>query len=286
KRPCPLAICGLGKCGGRELGFASDIELMFIYGGNGRTTGPRVITTAEFFNKLVSAVDSLITAKRKGIFEVDLQLRPYGKAGSLAVSLESFARYFAPEGEAWPYERQALVRLRPFAGEVKLGSQITALRDELIYTERPFDVAAMRAMRERQLRHLVTAGTINAKFSPGGLVDIEYLVQGLQITHGRQHPALRTPNTDEALQALVAEGLLAPADFDPLREALIFLRRLINALRMVRGHAKDLTVPAADSEAFAFLARRLNYGSDQLGHLWDDLMRHTHAVQEINNRLL
>ena len=286
KRPCPLTICALGKCGGRELGFASDIELMFIYAGNGRTTGPRVITTAEFFDKLVSLVDRIITAKRKGIFEIDLQLRPYGKAGSLAVSFESFQRYFAPAGEAWPYERQALVRLRPFAGDPKLGEKVIRLRDEMIYTGQAFDVAAMRAMRERQLRHLVTAGTINAKFSPGGLVDVEYLIQGLQLMHGHQHPALRLTNTNEAMQALVAARILPAADYEPLHEALIFLRHLINALRMVRGNAKDLTVPAVDSEAFAFLARRLNYNNVEISHLWEDLIQHTEKVQEINIRLL
>jgi glutamate-ammonia-ligase adenylyltransferase len=283
---CPLAICALGKCGGRELGFASDIELMFIYAGNGRTTGPKVITTAEFFNKLVSQVDSIITARKEGIFELDLRLRPYGKAGNLSVSLESFQRYFAPSGEAWPYERQALVKLRPIAGDKKFGQRVVRLRDRLIYTGHPFDVAAMRAMRERQLRHLVAAGTINAKFSPGGLVDLEYLVQGLQISHGQRQPALRRTNTYEAIEALVQAGKIPPDAYLPLREALIFLRRLINALRMVRGNAKDLTVPPPDSEEFAFLARRLNYSPDQIGQLPADLNRHLLAVQEINARVL
>lgn len=283
---CPISICVLGKCGGRELGFASDIELMFIYAGNGRTTGPRVITTAEFFNKLVQEVSYLIQARHEGIFEIDLQLRPYGKAGSMAVSLESFRRYFAPGGEAWPYERQALVRLRPIAGDEKLGQQVIKLRDEFIYTGQPFDIAAMRAMRERQVRHLVTAGTINVKFSPGGLVDIEYLVQGLQITYGHRYPRLRVTNTHEAIVALTELGLLSPQDYEPLYEAHVFLRRLINALRMVRGHAKDLTVPPEESEEFAFLARRLGYSREEVGQLRNDLLRHTTAVQEINVRLL
>ena len=200
-------------------------------------------------------------------------MRPYGKAGSLAVSLQSFQRYFAPEGEAWPYERQALVKLRPIGGDVKFGKQVVDARDALIYTGQPFDIAAMRAMRERQLRHLVTAGTINTKFSPGGLVDLEYLVQGLQITNGHRRPLLRQTNTDQALTALVSEDILSIADYTLLREALIFLRELINALRMVRGNAKDLTVPPPDSEEFAFLARRLEYENDQIAKLQDDLVR-------------
>lgn len=284
-QPSVLSLCALGKAGGRELGFASDIELMFIYSGNGQTSGPRIITSAEFYDKLVQEVNQTIEARQEGVFEVDLRLRPYGKAGSMAVSLDAFQRYFGPEGDAWPYERQALVKLRPIGGSADLGAQIVRLRDELIYSGAPFDVAAMRAMRERQVRHLVTAGTINAKFSPGALVDVEYLVQALQITYGHANPGLRLVNTREAMRALATAGILPSDDYNHLREAHIFLRRLINALRMVRGHAKDLTVPPADSEEFAFLARRLEYGrhTTQLG---DDLSHHLASVQELSSRLL
>ncbi len=286
RRVVPLAVCALGKCGGRELGFASDIELMFIYDGEGRTTGQRVISTVEFFNKLVFTINDLILAKRKGIFELDLRLRPYGQAGSMAVSLDSFASYFAPDGEAWPYERQALVRLRPIGGDSKLGQKILQLRDSHIYNGQPFDVAAMRAMRERQLRHSVVPGTVHAKLSPGALVDIEYLVQGLQITHGHRLSTLRSPSTAQAMAALAEANLLSPADHQTLQAAFDFLRRLINALRIVKGNAKELTVPPADSEAFAFLARRLAYERANIPQLQDDLLHHLTQVQEINRRLL
>ena len=106
--PARLCVAALGKCGGRELGFASDIELMFVYEGGGETAGPKVITTTEFYERLVVEFTRAIRARREGIFEIDLQLRPYGKAGSLAVSLDAFRRYFAPAGPAWSYERQAL----------------------------------------------------------------------------------------------------------------------------------------------------------------------------------
>ena len=280
-----MTVCALGKCGGRELGFASDVELMFIYAGNGKTTGPQAITSAEFYEKVVQTFVRAIQAKREGIFEVDLQLRPYGKAGSMAVSLESFRRYFAPDGPAWAYERQALVKLRRIAGDLALGRQMEMLRDAFVYNGEPFDVTAMRAMRERQVRHLVSGGTFNAKYSPGGLVDLEYLVQGLQITHGHRDPSLRSTNIRQALAALAAAGILSDRDYTRLRKAHTFLQWLIDALRMVRGNARDLTVPPADSEAFAFLARRLRYGND-VGQLRDDLARHTACVQELNAQLL
>jgi glutamate-ammonia-ligase adenylyltransferase len=283
-RDCPMSVCALGKCGGRELGFASDIELMFIFAGNGKTSGPSVITTAEFYNKLVQLVNQTIQTRREGIFELDLRLRPYGKAGNMAVSLDAFKRYFAPDGDAWVYERQALVKLRPIAGDGKFGQKIIKLRDEYVYTGQPFDAAAMRAMREKQIRHLVEAGTINAKFSPGALVDVEYLVQGLQITYGHENSQLRLPNIAQAMAALQEAGILSPEDYEPLHEAHRFLRRLINSLRMVRGNAKDLTVPPPNSEEFSYLARRLNYADNQ--QLQDDLTHHTTCVQEISQRLL
>jgi glutamate-ammonia-ligase adenylyltransferase len=280
-----MAVCALGKCGGQELGFASDIELMFVYNGNGRTRGPDVITTAEFYEKLVQLFLNAIRAKREGIFEIDLRLRPYGESGSMAVALESFKRYYAPDGPAWAYERQALVKLRPIAGNPDLGQSLVELRDRCVYDGTPFDVKAMRAMRERQIRHLVTGGTFNAKYSPGGLVDVEYLVQGLQINHGTDDPDVRQTNIRAAMQVLAEKGILSGDAYRRLRRAHTFLRWLIDGLRMVRGNAKDLTVPPVETEAFAFLARRLRYG-DHIETLHKDLIQHTTAVQKLNQTLL
>jgi len=283
--PCPVTIFALGKCGGRELGFASDIELMVIYDGNGMTTGPKIISTSEFYEELTRSFVDSIQARQEGIFHIDLQLRPYGKAGSLAVSLDAFQRYFMLGGPAWVYERQALVKLRPITGDQALGESVCRLRDEYVYNGEPFNVTAMRAMRERQIRHLVTAGTYNAKYSPGGLVDVEYLVQGLQITYGAKIPSLRLTNIRMAMAALAEEGILSPDDYARLRKAHTFLRWLIDSLRVVRGNSKDVNIPPFESEEFAFLARRLRYGSD-LNRLREDLARYPMDVQELNTRLL
>jgi [glutamine synthetase] adenylyltransferase / [glutamine synthetase]-adenylyl-L-tyrosine phosphorylase len=280
-----MTVCALGKCGGKELGFASDIELMFVYSGNGKTRGPHVISSAEFYEKLVTNFVRAIRARREGIFEIDLQLRPYGKAGSLAVALDAFRRYYVPDGPAWAYERQALVKLRPVAGDPGMGDSICALRDSFIYTGEPFDVTAMRAMRERQVRHLVTGGMFNLKFSPGGLVDVEYLVQGLQITHGKDQLSLRQANTREAMANLAAAGILSKDQYTRLRKAHTFLRWMIDSLRVVRGNAKDVTLPPEGSEEFAYLSRRLRYGSDP-GRLREALAHYTRDVQELNAALL
>ncbi len=282
--PALSCWCALGKFGGKELGYASDIELIFLYEVDGQTAGPNVISNADYYRMLVNHFQRAIRSKRKGIFEVDLRLRPYGKAGQLAVSMEAFQNYFSPGGAAWPYERQALVKLRPVAGSQQLGRKVVKLRDQFIYRGEPFDVASMRAMREKQIRQLIRPGTFNAKLSPGGLVDCEYLVQALQITYGHLHKSIREPNTREAMKALENYGLLPGQIRVELRDAYRFFRRVIDGLRVVRGDASDLTVPDAESEEFVFLARRLNYRSD-VARLRQDFERHTQNVQELAGAL-
>jgi glutamate-ammonia-ligase adenylyltransferase len=273
----------LGKCGGRELGFASDIELLFVYDEEGMTDGRESIANATFFQKLVESSVQAIRAKQEGIFHIDLRMRPYGRSGPLAVSLDTFRRYFDPNGAAWPYERQALVKLRPITGDPGLGERLITMRDQFIYHGPPFDFASMRAMRERQVRQLVVAGEFNAKLSPGGLVDIEYIVQALQITHGARHPALRVTNTRLALEEMRRVGVLSDTDHRALQDAYGFFRRLIDALRMVRGDARDLTVSSSPSDDFQFLARRLGYGSSAR-RLQTDIARHTETVSELVRR--
>ncbi len=175
------------------------------------------------------------------------------------------------------------MKLRPLAGDPAFGARLAAARDRILYTGNPFDFAAVRAIREQQLRKLVEPGTFHAKLSPGGLVDAEYLVQALQITHGHLSADLRQTNTRAAARALSAAGILPEEDLQRLLDAYMFLRRMIDALRMVRGDARDLTVPALRSEEFEFLARRLNYGAD-VTRLLHDLERSSQAIADLVRR--
>lgn len=248
-------VAALGKLGGRELGFASDIELLFVFDGP---------APSEFCERLVELFQQTIQAKRAGIFQIDLRLRPHGRAGNLSVSLDEFSRYFAADGPAWPFERQSLIKLRPIAGDVTFGETLLRRRDELLFGPIPWDVAPVRAMRERQVRQHVQAGTFHAKLSPGALVDIEYLVQLLQLTHGTRHPSLRIPGTVAALTILSREDLIPSNAAETLHAAYLFFRRLIDVLRMARGTADDLTLPLPESEELTGLARRLNVTSAEL----------------------
>lgn len=253
------AVLGLGKLGGGGLGYASDIELLFVYSDSGSTSGPRVISNAEFFDQLVRDAVRLIEAKQEEIFHVDLRLRPYGLAGPAACSLESFCQYYGPQGEAHALERLALVRLRAIGGDEALGAQIERIRDELLYAGSRLPLDELRAARQKQFEDKTPAGSLNAKFSPGALVDLETTVQLLQVGFGVDRPVLRTPRIWEALDSLAAEGILLELEAERLRPAYIFFRRLINSLRMLRGSARDLMLPALDSDEYMHLARRMGY---------------------------
>ncbi len=258
-RPCTYALMALGKLGGRELGYASDLELLTVFSGRGATAGPRQIPADEYFVRLVERLRDMIQARRQGIFEVDLRLRPHGGNGPLAVGFESFCHYYANRGEALDYERQALIKMRFLSGDRGLGERLESFRDESLYHSREVRYEAIDDVRRRQHRELAGGDCLNAKFSAGGLVDVEYAVQFLQILNGTAAPNLRTPNTQDALRALGEAGVLMPAESGALHEAYAFLRRLVNALRMLRGHAKDLEIPPFESLEFCHLARRMGY---------------------------
>lgn len=282
------AVFGLGKFGGAALGYASDIELLFVYGDNGETTGPEKITNAEFFELLVEEAVRAIRTKREGIFTVDLRLRPYGNDGPRACSLENFCRYYGPGGSAHSYERLALVRLRAVAGDTDLGARVERLRDEFVYAARLLDLGSIRELRRKQFHEKNRPGMINAKYSPGALVDLEYDVQLLQAQFGHDHPELRTPRTHDALQALVRVGVLAADEARQLSAAYDFLRTLINGLRMLRGSAKDLFLPPLDSSEYTHLARRMGYerskGLTAARQLHIDLQTHTAGVRRFVER--
>jgi len=275
-RPCAFALFGLGKLGGRELGYASDLEILCVYSGQGQTSGPHQVAVSQYAEMLVQQLLDLIVARRSGTFEIDLRLRPFGSKGPLATSLDAFREYYRAGGPAAAFERQALIKLRWVAGDATVGQTIAAQREAFVYSAEPFSVDEAVRLRQRQIDELVAPGTIDAKYSRGGLVDIEYTVQYLQLLHGALLPALHTPSTLAAMQAMSHASLLSPPVYQALWDAYVFLRRLIDALRLARGHAHDLVLPAAHTEEFRFLARRMGYweGQDALPHLARDIASH------------
>ena len=282
------AILGLGKLGGAALGYASDIEFILVYSDNGETGGSESIRNSEFFERMVKNSAQMIQAKREGIFHVDLRLRPHGSAGPLASSTEAFCSYYGKGGSAHSYERLALVRLRAIGGDPALGERLERIRDEMIYASRNISLEELRELRQKQFQEKTAEGRLNAKFSPGGLVDLEYDVQILQVMYGKELPELRTPQVHQALTALAEAGVLNPEETGQLIAAYDFLRRLINSMRMLRGSAKDLFLPDTDSVEFAHLARRMGYERGDALHpsqqLRIDYETHTAAVRAFVER--
>ncbi len=281
REPCGFCICALGKCGGRELGWASDIELLFVYTEQGMTDGENNIHNSEYFERLVRMIGDTIVARQKGIFEIDLRLRPYGDKGALACSYNHFYEYFNERGGALPYERQALIKLRVIGGDKVLEGRINSARDAFVFSPVQPDIRELSRLRERQHNELVKPGAVNVKYSFGGVIDIEYYVQSLQILHGAEDLTLRSANTLEALIALCEAGHVCQDDYRMLSEAYMFLRRLINALRIVRGNAKDLVLPDRNSQEYRFLSRRLGYtGTDVSEQLHRDVSRHMESATQ------
>jgi glutamate-ammonia-ligase adenylyltransferase len=260
--PCRWSILAAGKFGGREMGFASDIELLFVYEAPGQSDGEKSIDNGSFFEKLVRLFLRDLKARREGIFHIDLRLRPHGEKGSLASSLPAFRTYYCDSGPAYQFERMALVKLRPVAGDPELGQELMAIRDAFVYSGKPLDMGNILHLRGRQMEESVAVGALNVKYSRGGLVDLEYFIQAQQIEQGATRPALRVANTTAALEKLTEAGVIGDQQAAQIHRAYRCLRRLIDALRAVRGNALDLTVPPADSPGFEYLARRLGYGKN------------------------
>lgn len=257
------AIFGLGKFGGASLGYASDIELLFVYSDSGYTNGERSVSNAEFFEDFVKEFENAVVSKKDGIFELDLRLRPHGAKGPRAASLESFIRYYGHDNECHFYEKIALVRLRGICGSKKLSKHVEHLRDTYVYEMPEFDISELWNLRKKQFEEKVKPLTFNAKFSAGALVDLEYAVQALQVMYGRKYTYLRTPKIEPALRALNKAGVLNLLERQGLVKAYLFFRNLINGLRMLRGSAKDLLLPPKYSAELTHLARRIGLSSTQ-----------------------
>ncbi len=219
--PCTFALFGLGKFGGRELGYASDIEMLCVYSGQGTTSGgAEQIAVSEYAELLVQQCRDNIVARRAGIFEIDLRLRPHGSHGPLATSVDTFQHYYSQGGQAAPFERQALIKLRWVAGDATLGQQITACRDAFVYSAAPFDLAAAVQLRQRQIRELVRPGSTDTKYGARGIdrcriyravfaalarcrhsnrAHAEYVSGNTRVARGRAYSASRIPAAQRGL---------------------------------------------------------------------------------------
>ncbi|MFQ5673208.1 MAG: bifunctional [glutamate--ammonia ligase]-adenylyl-L-tyrosine phosphorylase/[glutamate--ammonia-ligase] adenylyltransferase [Nitrospinales bacterium] len=292
-----FAVVGMGKLGGRELNYSSDIDIIYIYTSsrgetrNNDSTAGTSVSNHEFFTRLGQMITTVIgEINIEGrVFRVDLDLRPEGKSGEIANSLASSEIYYQSWGRTW--ERQALIKARVCAGSESLGKAFFSMLEPFIY-RRYLDYRAIdeiKAMKRRIDESLKTGkgGSENIKLGFGGIREIEFIVQAHQLLFGGRHKSLRVANTLTAMGRLQRRGFFSADDYARLREAYIFLRRLEHRVQMAFG-LQTHSLPRQPGE-LAVLARKMGIRADgeeeTVARLRETLRGHTRFVGDCFARL-
>ena len=282
--PVRMAVIGMGKLGGRELDYSSDLDVLFVHEvAAGADEAQANSLALEIASKVMRSL-SAITAEGSA-FEVDAELRPEGRSGPLSRSLDSYQAYW----ERWadPWEHQTLLRARPVAGDHDLGDRFVAAAEQFAYPGDGRDVAApMRRMKARLEKERIprrVAPEQHIKLGPGGLSDVEWTVQLLQQQHGHTYIGLRTPGTMAVLDALQDEDLIGHQDATWLRDGYHFLSEVRNRLYLLRH--RDVDVLPATQAALDVLARSMGYGRGNWQQLAEDRRRHARHVRQVCERV-
>jgi glutamate-ammonia-ligase adenylyltransferase len=255
-----LAVIGMGKLGAAELNYHSDLDLVFVYEAGAAACWEEHDPQAVFTRLAQRTISALGTPTAEGIvYPIDTRLRPSGNQGSLVTSLAAFEAYHRTSAAVW--ERQALIKARVVVGPEGLRRRVQDAIDTVVYGRglTADEAEEVGRIRERMAAERGSEGSI--KTGTGGVVDVEFAVQLLQLAHGHAEPRVRTPSTRTALAALTALGLLAPDDATALGAGYAFLRALESRLRIERDQAP--TELDDDPAALLALARRLRFaGAD------------------------
>ncbi|MGY1604448.1 bifunctional [glutamine synthetase] adenylyltransferase/[glutamine synthetase]-adenylyl-L-tyrosine phosphorylase [Geodermatophilus sp. SYSU D00815] len=280
--PMDLAVIGMGRLGGGEMGYGSDADVLFVHRARPGADEGRAAAAA---NAVAHTLRRLLGAPAPDpAFEVDADLRPEGRHGALVRSLDAFREYYERWVDVW--EVQALLRAVPVAGDPELGAEFVALVDPLRYPEGGLtaeQVAEIRRIKARVERERLPRGAdpaTHTKLGRGGLADVEWTVQLLQLQHAAADGGLRVPSTVDALAALAARGDLTAEQADVLRAAWELASRARNAIFLVRGRPSD-QLPRAGLE-LAGVARACGYGPDtDPGRFVDEYRRTTRRARGV-----
>jgi len=284
--PIPFAVIGMGKLGGQELNYSSDIDLMFVCADDPITQLPNhPITPMQYAHKLAESIVSALSKNLQNghLFRVDMRLRPEGRFGALVRTLSSYRTYYESWAEAW--ERQSLLKARPVAGDTRLGAAFMEMIAPYVYRRNVTSdfVEEIRRNKKRIEKKAELEGQTrtNVKTGFGGIRDIEFAVQLLQLEFGGRYPLLRTPNTLEALARLRQAGVLTPQEADELAEDYCFLRTVEHRLQILY-ELQTQSLPTALAER-RLLARRLGYPDAEAFDA--DYARRTQRVHDHFERL-
>ena len=285
---CRLAIIGMGKCGGRELNYVSDVDVVFVT-ADPPDAGDDAVRQADGSPSQAElrAATQLATAVMRicaPIWQVDAALRPEGKMGPLVRTLSSHIAYYQRWAKTWEF--QALLKARPVAGDVELGAAYVQALRPLVWQVggRDHFVEDVQAMRRRVVATLPAGdATRELKLGPGGLRDVEFAVQLLQLVHGRADESLRSATTLTALHDLAAGGYVGREDAALLAQAYRFLRTLEHRLQL-RRLRRTHTLPTTEPE-LRRLGRSMGYRTDPVGELRAEHARHAREVRRLHEKL-
>ncbi|HYJ36248.1 MAG TPA: hypothetical protein VEV64_08840, partial [Rhizomicrobium sp.] len=259
-----FAVVAMGKLGGREMTASSDLDLVFVYDvpqGVEASDGPKPLSPSLYFARLAQRLIAALTTPTAAgaLYEVDMRLRPTGNKGPVAVSLKGFSEYHARE--SWTWEHMALTRARVIAGPPVLAAKVGGeIRKRLTqWRDAKTIIADARDMRARMAETFPGRNRWDLKHAPGGLVDIEFIAQTLQLIHAPANPGLLDTNTIAALEKLRAAGLLPVADADLLIESAGLQHALTQVLRIALDHTPE--IDDATPGLKALLARAARAGS-------------------------
>jgi [glutamine synthetase] adenylyltransferase / [glutamine synthetase]-adenylyl-L-tyrosine phosphorylase len=288
-----FAVVALGKLGCRELNYASDIDLFFLYAGDGETAGDgrsreSIISNKVFFKGIAERITQMIAGNSAegAAYRIDLRLRPYGRDGDLVWEIERAAEYYRDKAQNW--ERQALLRARASAGSDRVVTRFLDLVRDTIFTQAPQDYAMQEVRRAKEKIDQQVArrgGGFNVKLGRGGIREIEFIAQALQLRHGGREPWVRSTQTLIVLARLAEKGYLSESERAQLSAAYTFLRTVEHRLQMEHG-AQTHVLPLA-RERQALVARRCGYlqNMDAAADLLRDTEAHTAAVRAIYQRV-
>jgi [glutamine synthetase] adenylyltransferase / [glutamine synthetase]-adenylyl-L-tyrosine phosphorylase len=280
---CRLAVIAMGKCGGHELNYVSDVDVIFVSeaveGADERKALHAATRLAAHMMRICSE-----TTVEGTIWPVDANLRPEGRNGPLVRTLASHLAYYQRWAKTWEF--QALLKARPVAGDLGLGEEYVAAVGPLVWqaAERENFVTDVQRMRRRVVENIPAAEVDRElKLGPGGLRDVEFAVQLLQLVHGRADAGLRSGTTLDALQALAAGGYVGRADAVQLDDAYRFLRSMEHRIQLYRLRRTHL-VPEGEAD-LRRLGRSLGLRADPVAELQREWRRHTTAVRRLHEKL-
>jgi glutamate-ammonia-ligase adenylyltransferase len=272
----------MGTLGRRALRYNSDLDLIFVY--DGTRAAASGLTVREYYTKLAQRLMVVLqlTTREGYVYKIDTRLRPSGSHGPLVSSLDAFREYHRASSALW--ERQALISARGVAGDRSLIDEAEEVIEGFVYgkglaLEDVAEIARLRARMEQELAR-ESAGRWDLKTGRGGMVDVEFVAAALQLRHGHDHPRVRVRKTEDALDALHAEGLLDRRRHQGLVDGYRFLRRVESRLRIERDQAVH-SLKHEDSK-LAALARRIGYDGPDAGAR---LLRDVKATRERIRRI-